>query len=84
MSKFTLGNKLRDVVSGFEGIAVSRVQYLNGCVQYCLQAPVKDGARPSGEYVDENQLEFVEAGVSVPAPGTGGPSRDTPSPTYRG
>ena len=39
----TLGNKVRDKVTGMEGIAVSRVEYLNGCVQYAVQPPYKKG-----------------------------------------
>ena len=29
-----LGSQVKDKVTGFEGIAVSRIEYLSGCVQY--------------------------------------------------
>lgn len=60
--KFLLGLKLRDLMTGFEGIAMSRVEYLNGCVQYCLKPevdPQKMHERPDGYYIDQDQL--VEA-----------------------
>jgi len=35
-----LGNKVRDKVSGIEGIVTGRCEYLNGCVQYCVTTKV--------------------------------------------
>ena len=41
---FTIGDRYRDRVSGFAGIIVARIEYLDGCVQYELKPPVdKDG-----------------------------------------
>lgn len=59
-----LGTRVRDKVTGFEGIAVARVRYLNGCIQYCIQ-PEWDGATPirEGSYVDESQLIKIEGGL---------------------
>jgi len=84
MSKFSLGKTLRDTVSGFEGVAVARVEYLNGCIQYCIQPPAKDGRLPDGVYLDEHQLVEIGEGVSIEASGTGGPSRHVPPAAYRG
>lgn len=79
-----LGNKLRDCVTGFEGVAVSRIEYLNGCVQFCLRAPIKDGKIEDGQWFDVHQLEFVDAGIVIPRPETGGPTPNgrMPSGTY--
>jgi hypothetical protein len=80
MMEFKLGSKLRDKVTAFEGIATSRVEYLNGCVQYCIVPKVgKDSKRPDGEYFDIGQLELVGDGVSIKPSDTGGLQRDCPS-----
>jgi len=80
-----LGARVRDTVTGFTGVATARVEYLNGCIQYCVKPVVgDDGKMPDGEYLDIGQLEVVDGGVSVPRRDTGGPMSDTPSATYRG
>jgi hypothetical protein len=81
-----LGNKVRDVVTGVVGIATARVEYLNGCVQYCIKQPINDGKLPEGEYIDHQQLEVVDGGVTeqLSPARTGGPSKDAPSDSYRG
>ena len=61
MNQFELGTKLRDTISGYEGIAISRIEFLNGCVQYALRVKVgKDQKLPEVEYFDSQQLEEVE------------------------
>jgi len=56
-----LGDKVRCKVDGFEGIATSRVEYLNGCVQYGVRPNVdKDGKRVDVSYIDIEELEVVE------------------------
>ena len=81
---FKLGDTLRDTVTGFTGVATSRVEYLNGCVQFCIKPQVdKDGKMVDGEYVDDGQLEVVVgigAGTddSFPLKETGGLMPDTP------
>lgn len=78
-----LGEKVRDTVTGFEGIAVARLEYLNGCVQYCVQPPAKDNKVEEGTWVDEAQLQAVGVGVTVAKRGTGGPVPNAPT-AYRG
>lgn len=59
-----LGDKVRDKVTGFTGIAVSRIFWLYGCNRIGIQPPVgKDGKRPETEYFDEPQCEVVKKGV---------------------
>ncbi len=74
---FKLGEKLRDRVTGFEGIAVSRTEYLNGCWQYCLVPKAKKDAKeyPVGADLDVENLELVSAGVTIKSKPSGGPSR---------
>ena len=79
MSKIKLGDKVRDKVTGFEGIATSRVEYINKCVQFCVKPKMgKDNKMPDGEYIDIDQLEVVGEGVLIESEPTGGPQRDCP------
>lgn len=81
-----LGNKVKDKITGFKGIATAKVEYLNGCVQYCVKPQVsKDGKMPEGEYIDDAQLEVIEdISVSIGVEPDGGPMPDTPATRYSG
>lgn len=61
-----LGYTARDKVSGFTGVAHSRLEFLTGNVQYSLQPPAKDGVLPDLIAFDEHQLEEVP-GAAVPS-----------------
>ena len=78
--KIELGQKVRCKVTGFEGIATSRVEFLNGCVQYCVKPKMneKDKKMPDGEFIDQQQLEVVKGGVEIQQEPTGGDMPDTP------
>ena len=74
-----LGNKVRDKITGFKGIATARIEYINGCVQFCVKPKMgKDKEMPDGEYIDIAQLELVNKGKSIKSEKTGGPQRDCP------
>lgn len=75
-----LGSKVRDKVTGFEGIATAKIEYINKCVQYCVKPPIdKDGKMVDGEYIDVEQLEIVDTEmIEINAQATGGPQRDCP------
>jgi len=74
-----LGQKIRDRVTGLEGIATAKVEYLNGCIQFGLRPPVKaDGTLPDVHYIDQGQLEVVGEGILIKKRDTGGPQRDCP------
>ena len=61
-----LGDEVRDTVSGFRGIAVSRHIYLQGCHRINVQAKVgKDGKLSEAQTFDEPQLEVVKHSVVV-------------------
>ncbi len=84
-----LGNKVRDKVSGFEGIATAKVEFINGCIQFCVKPKItKDnkGKMPEGEYIDQGQLIVTGEGIAVKPKekGPGGVMRDIPGDTYRG
>ena len=56
-----LGDKVKDIVSGYTGIAVCRTSYLEGCDRIAIQAKVgKDGKK-------RNSLEEVHESSYVPA-----------------
>lgn len=69
-----LGNKVEDIVSGFTGIATAKVEYLNGCIQYCVAAKSLEGKPGENVYFDVQQLKVVDEGVTVQSNVTGGPS----------
>jgi hypothetical protein len=73
MSKYQLGEKLKDTVTGLTGIATQKCEMLNGCVQFYLQPPrKKDGDAQKGEWVDDQQLVKLDAGINRKVSGTGG------------
>lgn len=77
-----LGNKVRDKVTGFEGIATGRVEYLTGCQQIGITPPAKDGEVKATQYFDAERLVLVDIGIApaeVSDPNAaGGPNRDAP------
>jgi len=59
--RFKLGDKVRDKISGLEGIITSKIEFLNGCIQYGIQPPVSEnGDMREVEYIDEGQLEKIK------------------------
>ncbi len=63
--KFETGSKVRDRVSGYTGIIISRTEHMNGCRQYGVNAPVDDtGKMVDGYNIDEQQLELVDEGLN--------------------
>ena len=62
--KVELGDKVRDKVSGFVGIATSKTEFLNGCIQCDIIPKVGKDNKPSeGICMDLNNLEVVRKGV---------------------
>lgn len=63
-----LGDRVRDRVTGFEGIVVARTTWLHGCVRLTVQPSGldKDGKIQTAEGFDELQIEILGRGV-VPA-----------------
>lgn len=75
-----LGQTLRCKVTGFTGVATAKIEYLNGCTQFCLKRKWTEGKMPEGEWVDIEQLEAVDENVVdvTPSP-TGGSYDDAPN-----
>lgn len=59
-----MGLKIRDRLTGFEGICTGRAEYLYGCAQLLLiPKKGKDGKFPEGVWVDEQRCEAVGSRV---------------------
>lgn len=69
-----LGDKVKDTVTGFTGVAVARTEWLNGCTRWNIQPPMKkDGTLPQCESFDEPQLEVLKPSFFSRKTDTGGP-----------
>ncbi len=56
-----LGQMVKDVITGLRGVAVARIEYMNGFVQYEVQPPVdKDGKWLDGKWFQEKNLASVK------------------------
>lgn len=59
-TEIELGSKIKDKISGVEGIATSACFFLYGCTRIALQPVSTDGKHIEAFYVDEPQLELVD------------------------
>lgn len=78
--KVKLGKKYRDKISGFEGTATGKYEYLNGCVRYELTASKLRDGKVLAQVFDEEQLEALNGKKPKLTSKSGGP-RDTPART---
>ena len=52
-----LGDKVKDTITDFEGTAVAKIIYLNGCIRYEVKPKgLEDGRTVEAEWIDETQL----------------------------
>lgn len=79
-----LGSKVRDMISGFSGIAVAHSVYLYGCERILIEPDRLDdkGAMIEGQWIDEQRVEVTEQSERpmslVSSATSGGPQRDAP------
>lgn len=59
--EITVGQRVRDKISGFEGIAVSRTEFLYGCHRVAVHP--EDADDTDQKWFDEPQLEIVDDGM---------------------
>jgi len=70
--RIALGSKVRDKITGYEGIATARITYLSGCDRIGIQAKIgKDGKVPESHFVDEPMLEVLAGPTSEAKPMAG-------------
>jgi len=65
MGTIQLGDLVRDIISGFEGVITGKTEWLNGCVRYMLEPRSldKDGNRVAANWFDSAQVELVTKAV---------------------
>ena len=86
MDKIKLGNMVKDLVSGFEGIATGEVKYMNGCEKWSVDGTTfrADGTQ-DGHWFDKKQViktgEGIRGQLDLTNPSDGGPA-NTPSPRF--
>lgn len=70
--KIELNSKVKDKITGYEGVVTGRAEYLTGCIQYLVTAQrlTNDGNIANGEWLDEVRLTESER--------KGGPQRNAP------
>ena len=55
-----LGDIVRDKLTGFKGVVVAKIQFLNGCIQYSvLPKAKKTGEYPEDVGIDEQNIEII-------------------------
>lgn len=66
--KFALGEKVKDIVTGYSGVIMGASVFLTGCNQYGVlpQKLSKDGDVTDWRWFDENRLIKVGKGVELP------------------
>jgi hypothetical protein len=76
-----LGDRVRDKITGFKGIAVGRTEWLHGCTRIIIEPEeLKDGKTIENQWFDDKRVEVLDKGVhSVTIQSnekTGGPQND--------
>lgn len=56
-----LGVKVRDVVTGFQGVVTGYCVYLSGCHQALVVGRSKKGGDAPASWIDEQRLEILPA-----------------------
>lgn len=75
-----LGRKVRDIISGFEGITTGYVNYISGCNQVLVSPTVdKDGKRRESEWFDEQRMVMIDETI-IKLNNTGGNGFDREAP----
>jgi len=85
--RIRLGSRVRDTVTGFEGVAVARTEWVHGCARYGVEATeLHDGKPIEAQWFDEQRLSLVAGASSVRADDLAGaaPGGPRPDPAPRG
>jgi hypothetical protein len=79
-----IGFEVRDVITGFQGIAIGHVVYISGCNQVLILPPLgTDGKAPEGAWYDDQRVERVEGGRVVELDNSKTPGPDAEPPKRR-
>ena len=64
--KFELGDKLKDLITGFEGIVIGRTEWITGCNIYGIKSQIlKDGLPTESQWLDDNKIVKVDDGLNI-------------------
>lgn len=83
--KFSVGEKVENFITGFQGTITGECYYLSGCRQYLVRPRmvIKDGEQhkqPDAHWFDEEVLKLLDTVVKIDAKPSGGPRHgDEPS-----
>ena len=82
MNRIDLGDKVKDTITGYTGIAVAKTDWLHGCTRITVKSQtLKDGAPIKSQTFDEPQLKLLKSkSVKRGRKDTGGPR---PSPVTK-
>ena len=61
-----LGDKVKDRVSGFVGIATARAEWLNRCIRINITAQTLKDGKSVDEWFDEDNVIRIGVGVNKP------------------
>lgn len=76
-----LGGLVKDSITGYEGIATAKCEYLTGCIQFQVQSKRldKDGKTIEAEWFDQSRLDPTCTSEEKPGgPADTPPGRDVP------
>jgi hypothetical protein len=78
--KFSLGEVVKDRITGYDGVVMGITAYLTGCIQYGVlnQKLDKDGEIKEWRWFDQTRLVTTKKTVTKEA-GLGGPMPTAPS-----
>jgi len=82
MFKYSLGDVVKDVFTGFSGTIMAATMYITGCNHYGI-LPLKltkEGKIRDYEWLDESRLVLIKSKpVKYRAPNTSGPEQNPPN-----
>lgn len=59
--KYDMGDKLKDIVTGTEGIVMGITKYSTGCIHYGILADkLVSGKLPDWEWLDETRMKLTK------------------------
>lgn len=82
LAAIELGATYRDTVTGFEGVATGKVEYLTGCEQAYLEGSREGGKDASTAWADVDRIELLEQKpkLEIAQTAAGGGERPHPRP----
>lgn len=78
-----LGDRVKDIYTGFEGVASARTEWLHGCDRITIEPTAldKDGKIQDGATFDEQRVELVTAQEVLVADASNTQKTGGPRPT---